>query len=61
MYNYIFHFNEFTNLWNAIPRDLYNQYWDNNKIDGVLSSSRIEVLIDLISKIDKDKEFLNKL
>lgn len=50
LYNYVFHYNEYTELWNAIPRELYNNYWDNLDIDGVLKSKEIHVLIDLIEK-----------
>lgn len=61
MYNYVFHFNEFTNLWNAIPRDVYNEYWSDKKVKGVLSSKQIDVLIGLVNKLEKDQNFIKKL
>jgi len=56
--NYVFHFNIYTQKWNGIPRDLYNKYWDNHKIKGVLQSSDIKTLIELIGKGDK---FINSV
>lgn len=51
--DYVFHFNIYTQKWNAIPRDLYNKYWDNHKLKGVLQSSDIQTLIELIGKGEK--------
>jgi hypothetical protein len=50
IYNWVFHFNEFTGLWSAIPRDIYNQYWDNPNVDGVIRSKSIETLTEIIRK-----------
>ena len=50
IYNWVFHFNEFTGLWSAIPRDTYNQYWDNPNVDGVIRSKSIETLTEIIRK-----------
>ena len=56
-YNYIFHYNHYTGLWNAIPRDLYNDYWNGSDIKGVLKSKDINTLVDNINKEVK-KELL---
>jgi len=61
LHNYVFHYNQYTNLWNAIPRDLYNQYWSNRKLKQVLSSKDLDTLIELINKISNDEDFLNKI
>lgn len=58
LYDYIFHFNHYTNLWNAIPRDLYVKYWDNDDIDGVLKSKSMDTLISLIERGDS---FIKKI
>ena len=50
LYNYVLHYNHFTELWNAIPRDKYNQYWDNDETEGVLQSKSIDTLINIICK-----------
>lgn len=61
MYNYVFHYNPYTELWNAIPRELYNQYWNDAKIEGVLSSKRLDVLYSLLTEIEKDANFINTI
>lgn len=55
---YVFHFNPFNKTWYAIPRDLYTEYWSNPNVKGVLKSSKINTLIELISKGDK---FIKKI
>lgn len=61
LYNWVFHFNEYTSLWNAIHRDDYNEYWSNNNCDRIISSKSIETLKDLIYKTNGDKEKIEKL
>lgn len=58
LYNYIFHWNHYTELWSAIPRDKYMKYWDNDEIEGVLKSKSISTLMELICKGD---EFINNI
>ena len=53
LYDYLFHYNSFTKQWNAIPREKTNEYWNNSKTEGVLSSSNIKTLIELITKGDE--------
>jgi len=50
LYNYIFHYNHYTELWNAIPREIYTKYWDNDDVNGVLKSKEITTLIEIITK-----------
>jgi hypothetical protein len=61
LHNYVFHYNQYTNLWNAIPRDSYNQYWSNIKQKEVLSSKNLDTLLELINRISIDKDFLSKI
>lgn len=61
LYNWVFHFNEYTGLWNAIPRDDYNEYWSNYSCDRVLSSSSIDTLKQLIQKTSGDMNSIKKL
>lgn len=58
LYDYIFHYNHFTNLWAAIPRDKYNEYWNNIESESILKSKSIETLIILINK---GNEFINSI
>jgi hypothetical protein len=50
LYNYVFHYNHYTELWNAIPREIYTKYWDNDDVNGVLKSKEITTLIEIITK-----------
>jgi hypothetical protein len=50
LYNYVLHFNPYNNTWNAVPRDKYNEYWSKQNVDGVISSSKLETLVELITK-----------
>ena len=50
LYDYIFHYNHYTELWNAIPRNVYERYWNNDDIAGVLKSKNVNTLIEMITK-----------
>lgn len=45
LYNYLFHYNSYEDLWYAIPRDLYMEYWNNSNVEGVLKCESIDQLI----------------
>jgi hypothetical protein len=45
LYNYLFHYNHFDELWYAIPREKYTKYWDNENTEGVLNAKDIDILI----------------
>jgi hypothetical protein len=51
-YNWVFHFNPYTKQWAAIPRDLYNDYWSNYELEGVIRSSKFSTLLDIIQKTE---------
>lgn len=50
LYNYVFHFNPYTQLWSAIPRDIYLEYWSNNKskMKGVYQHESINKLVEMV-------------
>lgn len=50
LYDYIFHYNHYTELWYAIPRYSYTKYWDNDNSEGILKSKNISTLIEIITK-----------
>jgi hypothetical protein len=58
--DWVFHYNIFSKNWSAIPRELYQQYWSYNDIEGIVRSKELDVLLDLLHKtkgdIDKIKE-----
>jgi len=61
MHDWVFHFNPYTKLWNAIPRDMYTKYWDNSQLDGVLRSKSFETLLHLLHKCKGDVVEIHKL
>jgi hypothetical protein len=58
LYDYLIHYNPYTKLWSAVPRDLYPAYWSNRKVEGVISSKKIKTLIELICK---GEEFIKSI
>lgn len=58
LYGWVFHYNKYTDLWYAIPRELYVKYWDNDNIEGVLKSKQISTLLELI---DRRKDFVKSI
>jgi hypothetical protein len=61
LYHYVFHYNAFTRLWSAIPRDVYQQYWNDATVSGVIRSKSIETLTEIIYKTKGDPELIEKL
>jgi hypothetical protein len=48
--DWVFHFNAHTEQWAAIPRETYNEYWNDYKKAGVLRSKHLNTLLDLLHK-----------
>lgn len=48
--DWVFHFNAHAEQWAAIPRETYNEYWNNYKHTGVLRSKHLNTLLDLLHK-----------
>jgi hypothetical protein len=61
IYNFVFHFNAYTNLWSAIPRDSCNQYWSDHNIPGILRSKSIDTLLHLLNRTGGDVEEVYKI
>ncbi len=49
LYNYLLHFNPFTEKWNAIRREDKEDYF-NGECKNVISSTDVTKLIDLLLK-----------
>lgn len=58
LYNYVIHFNHYKELWYAIPREKYQEYWNDHKADGILCAKDINVLVDVIMK---GKKFIKSI
>lgn len=50
LYDWVFHFNPYTNQWAAIPRDLYNNYWSDYKHPGIVRSNKFSTLLEILQK-----------
>lgn len=61
LFNWVFHYNPINKLWNAIPREKYNQYWDNLDDKSVIKSTQITTLVDLIVKMNNSNLDLDSL
>jgi hypothetical protein len=48
--DWVFHFNAYTKNWAAIPRETYNEYWNDYKNAGVIRSKSINTLLELLHK-----------
>jgi hypothetical protein len=59
LHNWVFHFNPYKQIWSAIPRDLYNSYWNNENVEGVYSSTDIKTLLEALHKTDGNLKNLN--
>jgi hypothetical protein len=61
LYNFVFHFNAYTGLWSAIPRDSYNNYWTDYPVHGILRSKSIDTLLHLLHQTGGDVEEVYKI
>jgi hypothetical protein len=50
LYEYVFHFNPYNGLWSAIPRDSYQEHFNNHETAGILKSKELTTLMSLIAK-----------
>ena len=61
MSDWVFHYNPYTQLWNAIPRTIYQIYWSNIELSGVLRSKHLNTLLDLLHKCKGDVEMIKDI
>lgn len=61
MQDWVFHYNIFTKLWNAIPRELYSIYWNDVQLTDVLRAKHLNVLLDLIHRCKGDIEMIKEI
>ena len=53
-YNWVFHFNYHTELWSAIPRERYTEYWSTPK-NKFLQSGDINTLMYKVDLLEKER------
>lgn len=61
LYGWIFHFNHFANVWSAAKREHYNELFSSRSSSNILSSSRIETLVEIISRTNGESAKIKKL
>ena len=61
MYDWVFHYNPFTELWTAIYRDDYNAYWNEHNCKRCLRSKNISDLKELLYQLKGDVDEVEKL
>ena len=63
LFNWIFHYNPWTNLWNAFPREKYLDYFNdpNDPKMVVIRSKDVKTLSEIIRKIGGDPERIDEL
>lgn len=61
LYDWFFHFNPFTSQWAAVPREKHNDYWSDYHLEGVLRSSNIQTLIDILHRSKGDMKVIQEL
>jgi hypothetical protein len=58
LYSYVFHYNAYTELWNAIPTDAWLKYWNDEEDERILRARDLNVLIELVNR---GQEFVNTI
>ena len=58
--NYVFH-KGLDNLWAAIPRDQYVNYFNDYQCTGVIRSIELSTVISLANKVTLDSDYLSKI
>jgi len=60
LYDWVFHYNIYTDTWAAITRDSYTDYWSDSNLPGVIKSSSFTTLIEILHRIKGDVSQLEK-
>ena len=58
--NWVFHFNPFIEVWYAIPRSKYLEFWQGGKVEGVQKSQALSTLLELLYRTGGDLEKMKK-
>jgi hypothetical protein len=62
LYNWLFHYNPHTEVWNGFHREDYNAYWNGKEPKyAILRSKDIDIIKEIINKTGGEKERLNEL
>ncbi len=61
LHDWVFHYNMFSGLWAAIPRELYQAYWSDFELKGVLRSKDKETLLSILHRTKGDPDAIEQL
>ena len=61
LHDWVFHYNPFMDIWSAVPRDLYVEYWNGYEGRNILRAKHLNVLIDLLHKAKGDVETIHEI
>jgi hypothetical protein len=61
LYDFVFHFNPYTQLWSAIHRDDYLHYWSDSSNTRVIRSKSIQTLQEIIIKTGGELSEIERL
>lgn len=62
LYNWMFHYNPHTEIWNAFNREDYFAYWNGTEPKyAILRAKDISIIHDIIRKTGGEKEKLDEL
>jgi hypothetical protein len=59
--DWVFHYNSYSEMWAAVPRETYTEYWSNYNHPSILRSSSINTLMDLLYKTKGDASLIEKV
>ena len=60
LYDWVFHFNIYTNKWAAMRRDDYTEYWSDSNLPNIIRSSSFQTLLEILHKVQGDVSKINE-
>lgn len=62
LYNWIFHYNTYTNVWSGFNREDYKAYWNGEETKyAILRARDVKTIQEIILKTNGDKKKLDEL
>lgn len=60
LYDWVFHYNIYMDVWSAIPRDKYTDYWSDSNKEGIIRSTSFNTLIEILHRTKGDISQIEK-
>lgn len=61
MYEWFFHYNPNTMLWNAVPRSAIGEYFNNYNHPDILRAKHLNILLDMIHRTEGDAKLIKEI